>query len=152
MDAAPEGILAAAEDTDPGADGEVIRPGRFQFQNQPVPASPGLVAEQLNRPIVVIDDDVDGAVIIDVPECNPPADLSSLKGRTGRRGRLAQPFTAALIVEQLASLGIRKSAPLTGPHDRNATVRNKQVEPATTGFGLLQPTFGFTGFGAGWLD
>lgn len=27
-----------------------------------------------------------------------------------------------------------------------------QFDEATAGFGLLQPTFGFTGFGAGWLD
>ena len=30
--------------------------------------------------------------------------------------------------------------------------KHGQFDDATAGFGLLQPTFGYTGFGAGWLD
>ena len=56
------------------ADGGGIRPGTLQPNNQPVAGVGGLVAQDLRAAVQIGDDDINAAVVVEIPRCDTAAD------------------------------------------------------------------------------
>ena len=66
---------AAGDDLDPGPDGVAVAARPDQLEADPVIAGRGVVAEQGGRAVLVVDDDVDVAVVVEVAERGSVADV-----------------------------------------------------------------------------
>src|SRR5438045_7805445 len=78
--AAPERGMSGALDANPGADPEPVA-GLVEADLQPVVPGDSLVEQQPHRTVVVGDDDVHVAVVVDIAECGAAADLRAREGR-----------------------------------------------------------------------
>ena len=74
---------AARREANARADGVEIRRGAAQVHEQRVSTVAPVVAQQLGVLPVVIDEDVEVAVVVDVADREPPADTLGRERRTG---------------------------------------------------------------------
>ncbi len=91
---------------------------------------PTSLRSKARRSVVIVDHDVDCAVVIDVAKSNPAADLRALKRRASQVRDFAKAFPASFVVKQLAALGVREVARLIRSDDRDGAVGDEQIEPA----------------------
>src|SRR5216684_5817101 len=110
---APHKFSSALANFDPGADPEAVSVSRFQANQEPVIAVEGsrLVQQQPHRAIVVGHHNVDGAVVVDVPESRSAAYLGNGQGRPSNSGYFTKLLSMTFVVEQLLDLVERIRAP-----------------------------------------
>src|SRR5712692_11680744 len=103
---APHKFSSALAKFDLGADPEAISVGRFQANQEPVIAVEGfgLVQQQPHRAIIVGHHNIDGAVVVDIPESSSAAYLGNGQGRPSNSGYLAKLLSMTFVVEQLIDL------------------------------------------------
>ena len=88
--------------TDPGADGSAIAARAHQAQQHSVVAGCGVVAQQLHRSTVVRHEDVEIAVVVDVADCQRPADRFHREAGTRRAADFLEPAVAVVSEQQLS--------------------------------------------------
>ena len=69
------------------------------------------VVEHVGFPVAVRDHDVDGAIVVDIPESSSAAYFGNGKGWPRNSGYLAKLLSVALVVEQLIDLVERIRTP-----------------------------------------
>src|SRR6266404_5531004 len=149
---APHEFSSAVANLDPGTDPKAIAASCFQANQEPVVAleKSGLVQQQPHRAIVVGNHNVDGTVVVDIPESCSAAYLGNRKGRPSNSGYLAKLFSIALIVEQLIDLIERIRAPTQGRNAIHSTVGYKQIQ--MTVIVIVKPFRTESGVGQGRLQ
>ena len=81
---------AADLDLDAGADGVAVALGPAKLEADPVVVGLRVVAEQGGGGVLVVDDDVDVAVVVDVAERRAAADVLGVEVGSGVAGRQAE--------------------------------------------------------------
>src|SRR6266404_4661288 len=125
---APHEFSSAVANLDPGTDPKAISASCFQANQEPVIAveKSGLVQQQPHRAIVVGNHNVDGTVVVDIPESCSAAYLGNGKGRPSNSGYLAKLLSMTFVVEQLIDLVERIRAPAQGLHAVHGAIGDKQ--------------------------
>ena len=112
--ALPDDRPAAHLDQDAGADRVAVAPGPPQLEPDPVVAGLRVVAQQGRRGVLVIDDDVDVAVVVDVAERRAAADVTGVEVRPGVAGRQAEALPLQVEEEQRRLRVLDTAAPAPG--------------------------------------
>src|SRR6266480_4907349 len=149
---APHEFSSVLANFDPGTDRKAISASCFQANQEPVITVDKsiLVQQQPHRAIVVGDHNVDGTVVVDIPESRSAAYLGNRKGRPSNSGYLAKLLSIAFVVEQLIDLIERIRAPTQGRNAIHRTVGNKQIQ--MTVIVIVKPFRTESGVGQGRLQ
>src|SRR6266550_3409877 len=91
-------VVAAPDDGHARADRKAIHFFCLKLHREPVSALAYLISKQPNRAVIVRNDDINSAVVVDVTERGGTADLRYLEHRTGFGRHMAKLPTAALVV------------------------------------------------------
>src|SRR6266852_2924262 len=90
MGAPPYRLPTLSNHRYPRTDREPVCLGRLQLHREPVAPRPDLITQQTHRPVIIDDDNVDGAVIINVTECGSVANPRHLKRGAAKLRSLAE--------------------------------------------------------------
>src|SRR6266478_5033135 len=149
---APHEFSSVLTNFDPGTDSKAISASCFQANQEPVIAleKSSLVQQQPHRAIVVGNHNVDGTVVVDIPESCSAAYLGNRKGRPSNSGYLAKLLSIAFVVEQLIDLIERIRAPAQGRNTVHSTVGDKKIQ--MTVIVIVKPFRTESGVGQGRLQ
>src|SRR6266478_3741383 len=127
---APHKFSSALVNFDLGANPEAVSVSRFQANQEPVISVEGssLVQQQPHWAIVVGYQNVDGAVVVDIPESSSAAYLGTGQGGPSNSGYLAKLLSMTFVVEQLIDLVERIGAPAQGLHAVHGATGDKQIQ------------------------
>ncbi len=119
---ARRGVLQSVVDGDLelGTDGVAVAPGPLEDEPDPVVLRLGVVAEQGPRTVLVVDDDVDVAVVVDVAEGRAAADVLGVEVRPGVAGGQAEPSPLVPLARSTRRYGRAGGSPRTRPAGRAA--------------------------------
>src|SRR4051812_27440883 len=127
---APHKLSPSLLEFDSGADPEAISMIGLQSNHEPVVVVQRtiLVQKKPNSAIVVGDNDVHCAIIVDVPESGAAAHFRQCKRRSSRLGHFLELLSLALIMKQLIWLAERVRDPSQGLYAIHGAVGDKQIE------------------------
>ena len=113
---------------DPRADAVAVALDALEADVQRAGRRADLVEEQPGRTVVVGDDDVDVAIVVDVPKGGSPGDLHELERRSGFASNLVKTAVAAAS-EKLVPL-LKRIGPISQGLDvAHRAIDDEQVQP-----------------------